>query len=76
MSKIILLFLKCKIIASWIESFNIDVVEPNQVLKVVHQTYFRSDGRSFGEVIYKLVVAYRVVINVFGFQGPFQIETG
>ena len=62
--KVILLLSQRKIVASWIKCFNIDVVEPDEVLQVVHQADFGGDRLSLGEMVHQLMVLQRVVIDI------------
>jgi len=75
LDKVILLFLQAEVVAPWIESINIDSVEPDEVLQRVSQTHLCRDARGFLEVVHNLIRLKVVMIDLFRLEHPLEVET-
>jgi hypothetical protein len=72
--EIILFLLQCQVVAPRIEGFNIDIVEPNEVLQIMHQAYFGGNGLSLGEMVHYLIPHQSIMVDVLASQSPFEVE--
>lgn len=76
LSEVILLLSEGKVVAARVEGLDVDIVKPNQIFEVVHETNLRGDGLGLGEVVDQLLVGQLVVVDVLRSERPLEVEAG